>query len=346
VKALIIGLGSIGQRHTRNLRALLGDSVEIIAYRVRRLNHVVTPAMVADAEQNVEDVYKIRTFTTLEEALAQKPDVAYICNPSSLHVPVARACVEAGCDIFLEKPVSDSLEGTAELLELVRQRKSIVMVGYQLRFHPCVLRLTEIVRSGVLGNLIGVRAVIGEYLPNWHPYEDYRITYAARSELGGGVVLSQIHEFDYLYSLFGLPSRIYALGGHWSELEIDVEDTASTLMEAVVDGRPLPIQLHQDFLQSPPSRHCEVIGDRGRVVMDFPSLTVSLFIRNTAEPEVFRVENFDRNSLFLDQARHFLHCVETREKPVVDLADGLQSLRMALAVKDSIAKHKPIDLKD
>src|SRR5580698_4268156 len=100
MKILIIGLGGIGQRHTRNLRALLGDSVEIIAYRVRRLTHVVTPTMVADQQRNVEDVYNIRTFHSLEEALAQKPDVALVCNPSSLHVPVTRACLEAGCDVF------------------------------------------------------------------------------------------------------------------------------------------------------------------------------------------------------------------------------------------------------
>jgi predicted dehydrogenase len=344
VKILIIGLGGIGQRHTRNLRALLGDSVEIIAYRVRRLTHVVTPTMGADTERNVEDVYNIRTFPTLEEALAEKPNIAFVCNPSSLHVTVTRACLAAGCDVFLEKPLADSLDGTAELVELAHRHKRIAMVGYQLRFHPCVIRLTEIVRSGVLGNLLGVRATIGEYLPNWHPYEDYRIMYASRADLGGGVVLSQIHEFDYLYSLFGLPRRIYALGGHWSELEVDVEDTASILMEAPLGGRVLPIQLHQDFLQSPPSRQCEVIGDRGRAVMDLVSLTVSLFTRGKSEPEVFRLENFDRNNLFLDQTRHFLHCVETREKPIVDIADAVQSLRMALAVKQSIAEHRPIDL--
>ena len=346
MKILIIGLGGIGQRHARNLRALLGDSVEIIAYRVRRLTHVVTPTMGADQERNVEEVYNITTFHLLEEALAQKPDIAYVCNPSSLHVAVTRACLLAGCDIFLEKPLADSLDGTAELVSLAHTRQRICMVGYQLRFHPCVIRLAEIVRSGVLGNLLGVRATIGEYLPNWHPYEDYRIMYAARADLGGGVVLSQIHEFDYLYSLFGLPSRIYALGGHWSDLEIDVEDTASILMEAPLGSRVLPIQLHQDFLQSPASRQCEVIGDKGRAVMDLHALTVSLFTLGQAKPEVLRLENFDRNNLFLDQARHFLHCVETREKPIVDLADGIQSLRMALAVKQSIAAHQPVDLGD
>ena len=344
MKVLIIGLGGIGQRHTRNLRALLGDSVEIIAYRVRRLTHVVTPTMGADQERNVEDVYNISTFHSLDEALAEKPDIAYVCNPSSLHVAVTRACLIAGCDIFLEKPLADSLEGTAELVVLAREHKRIAMVGYQLRFHPCVIRLTEIVRSGVLGNLLGVRATIGEYLPNWHPYEDYRIMYASRAELGGGVVLTQIHELDFLYSIFGTPTRIYSVGGHWSDLEIDVEDTASSLMEIPFDGRILPIQLHTDYLQSPPNRQCEVIGDRGRVVMDLQAQTVTTYTRNNPTPEIFRIDNFDRNNLFLDQARHFLHCVKTREKPVVDIADGIQSLRMALAIKQSIAEHKPIEL--
>jgi predicted dehydrogenase len=344
VKVLIIGLGGIGQRHIRNLRALLGDSVEIIAYRVRRLTHVVTPTMGADQERNVEEVYNIRTFSSLDEALAQKPDIAYICNPSSLHVAVTRSCLIAGCDIFLEKPLADSLDGTAELVDLARKHKRIAMVGYQLRFHPCVIRLTEIVRSGVFGNLLGVRATIGEYLPNWHPYEDYRTMYAARADLGGGVVLTQIHEFDFLYSIFGVPTRVYAVGGHWSELEVDVEDTASILMEAAYASRILPIQLHQDYLQSPPTRQCEVIGDRGRVTMDLHAQTVTTYTRNNPTPEIFKIENFDRNNLFLDQARHFLHCVETREKPIVDIADGIQSLRMALAVKQSIADHKPVDL--
>ena len=346
MKILMIGLGGIGQRHTRNLRALLGDSVEIIAYRTRRLTHVVTPTMGADAERNVEEVYNITSFDSLAEALAQKPDMAFVCNPSSLHVEVTRACLLAGCDVFLEKPLADSLDGTAELVEIAWQKNLIAMVGYQLRFHPCVKKLQQVVGSGELGSLLAVRSTIGEYLPNWHPYEDYRAMYAARAELGGGVVLTQIHELDFLYSIFGAPSRVYAVGGHWSDLEVDVEDTASSLMEVPWQGRRLPIQLHTDYLQSPPNRQTEVIGDHGRAVMDLNAQTVSVYQRNVPQPEVFRVENFDRNELFLDQTRHFLQCVETREKPVVDLADGIQSLRMALAIKRSIATHAVVDVED
>lgn len=344
MRFLMIGLGGIGQRHVRNLRTLLGDAAEFIAYRVRRQMHVVTPTMSADTSRNVEDAYSIRAFSKLDEALAEKPDVAFVCNPSSLHLPVALSCIRAGCDAFIEKPLSNSIEGTAELIRTAAKQERIAMVGYQLRFHPCLRKLEEIVQSGVLGNLLAVRATIGEYLPNWHLYEDYRQMYAARADMGGGVVLSQIHEFDYLYSLFGLPRRIFAVGGHWSELEIDVEDTASILMECSVAGRSLPIQLHLDYLQSPPSRQCEVIGDRGRALMDLHALTVAVFVRSNATPDLYSFAGFERNQLFQDQLIHFLECVKKRARPVVDLKDGLQSLRMALAAKDSMATHQPVEL--
>jgi predicted dehydrogenase len=344
MKILMIGLGGIGQRHTRNLRALLGNRAEIIAYRVRRQTHVVTPTMGADATRNVEEEYSIRVFPSIGAALAERPDLSFVCNPSNLHLSMALACVRAGCDVFIEKPLTNSMQGTDELIRAVGERNCIAMVGYQLRFHPCLQKLGETVKSGILGNLLSVRATIGEYLPNWHPYEDYRHMYAARADLGGGVVLSQIHEFDYLYSIFGLPKRVYAIGGHWSDLEIDVEDTASILMECCVGGRPLPIQLHQDYLQSPPSRQCEVIGDRGRATMDLQALTVTVFTRGNATPEVHSFAGLERNQLFLDQMSHFLECVNTRRRPAVDLKDGLQSLRMALAVKKSIATHQPVEL--
>ncbi len=347
MKILLVGLGGIGQRHARNLRALLGDRVELLAYRVRRLPALITAKLDTLPDKDVEAEHKIRAFADLDEALREKPDAAFICNPSSLHMEVARKCVQAGCDLFIEKPVSDSLDGISELLQMVEDGKRVAMVGYQLRFHPCVKQLAAVVKSGSLGRLLSVRAVVGEYLPGWHPYEDYRQMYASRADLGGGVILSQIHEFDYLYSIFGLPQRLYSLGGHWSDLEIDVEDSAQTLMQCVVDGRPLPVHVAQDYLQRPPSRQCEVIGDQGKVVVDFHKLSVTVYQgANALTPTVHSFEGFDRNELFLDELRHFLDCIERRQRPDVDLAAGVESLRIALAVKKSIASRRLVELSE
>ena len=167
MRVLIVGLGGVGQRHLRNLRTLLGDAVEILAYRVRKLSHVITPTLQIDTDRDVAREYGVRVFGDLGSALAEKPDIAFICNPSSLHISVALNCVRAGCDLFVEKPLSDGLAGLPELQALVEKQRRIVMVGYQLRFHPCFLRMQEIVRRGLLGNLLAVRAAVGEYLPGW-----------------------------------------------------------------------------------------------------------------------------------------------------------------------------------
>jgi predicted dehydrogenase len=343
MKILILGLGGIGQRHARNLRSILQDRVELLAYRVRGLTHMISPTLEADAGRNVEKELGIHVLPDLEAALAQRPDAAFICNPTSLHVETALACVAAGCDLFIEKPLSDRLDGVDQLIEAVEQAKRIAMVGYQLRFHPCLRTLASVIDSGALGAILAVRSTIGEYLPGFHPYEDYRESYAARADLGGGVVLTQIHEFDYLYSLFGPVRSVYALGGHWSHLDLDVEDVASTLMQATIGNRPLPIHLQQDYLQRPAVRQCEVTGDRGKAILDLRALSVTV-VSPEGPPLVHSFADFDRNVMFIEEVRHFLACVEARTKPIVDLRDGRQSLEMAVAVKRSIASGTVVAL--
>jgi predicted dehydrogenase len=162
--------------------------------------------------------------------------------------------------------------------------------------------------------------------------------------LGGGVILSQIHEFDYLYWLFGLPHSIYTRGGHLSRLEIDVEDTADTLMECVLDDRPLPVSLHQDYIQRPLSRFCDVYGEAGKIRMDLRALRVDVFDAQGDLEEASSFENFQRNQLFLDELECFLADLQGKPMPLVNLQDGVQSLRMALAAKESLVTGKVIGL--
>jgi predicted dehydrogenase len=167
--------------------------------------------------------------------------------------------------------------------------------------------------------------------------------YASRADLGGGVVLSQIHELDYLYWLFGMPRRVLAIGGHLSSLEIDVEDTASILMDCVVDGRPIPVHLHQDYIQRPPSRSCQVIGNDGKILVDFCALSLTRYDGKGQLVENTTFENLQRNQLFLDEMNHFLACIEGRETPIASLHDGAQSLRIALAAKESLVSGRLVE---
>src|SRR5271166_348249 len=161
MKALILGLGGIGQRHARNLRALCGDAIELCAYRVRGRPHVLTSQLAEDHTKRVAEEFGIRLFRDLQSALDARPQIAFITNPTSLHIESALACAKAGCDLFIEKPLSHSLEMVQTLIEQVEHRQLIAMVGYQLRFHPCLERFSQIVESGALGRLLMVRATVG-----------------------------------------------------------------------------------------------------------------------------------------------------------------------------------------
>ena len=340
MKVLMIGLGGIGQRHLRNLRTQFGDQVEVLAYRVRKQSDVLTDKLQIEPGSSLEEKYGIIVFNDLDSALAQKPDVAFICNPSSLHIPVALAAAEAGCHLFIEKPLSHNLDDIDKLIELIDRKKLIALVAYQMRFHPCLKRVQSLLSQNSIGPVLAVRAEVGEYLPGWHLYEDYRQMYASRRELGGGVILSQIHEMDYLYWMFGLPRRVFTMGGHLSSLEIDVEDVASILM----DCGGIPVHLHQDYIQRPPSRTLQIIGDKGKIVADFRTLTVEQFDQNGKSLGCNCYEGFDRNQLFMDELAHFFACVEGKESPLVSLRDGARSLRMALAAKESLETGKVVEL--
>ena len=343
LRALIVGLGSIGQRHARNLRALVGDDVELLAYRARGLSHVIEGGIASDRE-TVADRLGIREFTNLDEALARRPDIAFVCNPTRMHLAVAQRLAEAGCHLFIEKPVSDTLDGVDVLDRTVRDRGVVAVVGCQLRFHPLLRRVHGLLGEHALGRVVAARIAVGEYLPAWHPYEDYRTSYAARRDLGGGVILTLIHELDYAYWLFGAPRKLYAVGGHLSDLELDVEDTASILMDCGVDRRPLPVHVHMDFLQRPPTRSCEIIGTTGRLSLDLVAATLRRYDADGTLVEECSAADVERNRLFLDELTHFLACVRGDEQPLVPLADGITTLRVALAARHAIDTGRPATL--
>lgn len=335
MKVLFAGLGSIGQRHLRNLRALR-DGVDVIAWRTRGLDRVVHDDLRADDGADPLAFYRARGVPTLEAGLAERPDCTFVCNPTSMHVPVALAALRAGSHVFLEKPASDGMRDVNTLAEEARQRKRVVYVGYQFRFHPALQYLETLLKGGAAGRVLAVHAAVGAYLPDFHAFEDYRHTYAARRTLGGGVVLTQSHEIDYLCHLFGVPKTVYAVGGHLSALEIDVEDFAAVTMDCGTSARALPVTLTMDFLQKPAVRRCEVLGEEGKIVMDIAAASLIRFGRDGSMNEYRQWPDFRRNDMYLDQLRHFLACCAGMDTPRVDLAAGTHSLQVALAILRSI----------
>jgi predicted dehydrogenase len=344
-RALFVGLGGIGQRHLRNLRGLRGNDVEVHAYRVRREQQVVDDALQVVPGEQLEQKYDVRVHTELERALAQRPDVVFVTNPSSLHVEITREALSAGAHVLVEKPLSHSLEGVAQLVHENRARQLVGYVAYQLRFHPGFVRARDVLREGLIGRPLFAEAVVGEYLPGFHPYEDYRRMYASRRELGGGVTLSQIHEIDYLMALLGRPERVFSLGGKLSNLELDVDDVSSSLLEfRGAEGRMLPVRLHQDFLQRPAERRLVLVGEQGKLEW---SLSGRSFRRWSADGSLCETHDYSelpRNVLFEAELQHFLSCVEQGDEPNVSLGSGAESLAVALALLESQQSGLPVNV--
>ena len=333
---LFIGLGGIGQRHLRNVRNVLGPNARLSAYRVRRETTLLNDQLQAVEGGNLESEYLPEIFESLEEALKQEPTIAIIANPTSLHIPVATQALKAGCHLFIEKPLSHDLSGVAELIHTAEKMKKVAFVAYQLRFHPAVNALIREIDAGRCGIIYGARAEVAEYLPNFHPYEDYRRMYASRSDLGGGVTLTQIHEIDLIYRLFGMPVSAWSVGGKISNLEVDVEDSATSLLRFQrADGRSFAVEIHQDYLGRPPRRSLSVWGSEGKLDLNLRQGRLDFVGNDGTQRCLVDAKDHPRNQLFEDELRHFLDCVEKRTPTEVPLKDGAASLEIALGLLES-----------
>lgn len=325
---LIAGFGSIGRRHYRNLKEL----------GYTRFLFLRSGRSTIDAAEIAEH----RSSSDLGELLSERPFAAVISNPSSLHIPIAQAAAEADCHLLIEKPVSHTLEGCERLRETCDSRRLTAMIGCQFRFHPLLLNLEAAIRDGRLGRVVGARAEWGEYLPAWHPWEDHRQTYAARADLGGGVVLTLIHPFDYLYKLFGPVETVRAQMAQVPSLETSCEDWAETTLQfrSGVVG-----QIHLDYLQRPPVHQLTVWGDAGRATLNFLAGTLVRTSIDGVVTEEQTPPGFERNSMFLAELRNFLQGIASGKATACTLADGIAVLQTALAAKQS-ASHESISLVD
>jgi predicted dehydrogenase len=327
MKILIAGLGSIGRRHFRNLISL-GEK-DIVLLRTRK-------ATLSD-----DELTGFPVETSLEGALQKhKPDAVVVANPTSMHLDVAIPAAEAGCHLLLEKPVSNSLERLDVLQQAAQKSGSRILVGFQFRYHPTLNKAREIIGSGALGKILTVHAHWGEYLPQWHPWEDYRQSYAARTDLGGGVIVTLTHPLDYLRYLLGDVESLWSFNGHISPLEVDVEDVAEIGLKfssGAVGG------VHVNYFQRPPVHRLEIVGTNGTLYWD--NADGILHFQKTPAPfgsysdqppapvtESFTPpEGFERNQLFLAQTRHFMEIMRGESEPACTLQDGIMALRLALA---------------
>ena len=331
MKFLIAGLGSIGRRHFRNLIAL-GEK-NIVLLRTRK-------ATLPD-----DELAGYPVETDIHEALKKhKPAAVIVANPTALHLDIAIPAAEAGCHILLEKPISDSLARLDTLQQAAQKSGSKILVGFQFRYHPTLNKARELIQANALGKVLTVHAHWGEYLPQWHPWEDYRASYAAREDLGGGVIRTLTHPLDYLRYLIGEVDSLWSFNGHISTLELEVEDVAEIGLKftnGAVGG------VHLNYFQRPPVHRLEIVGTHGTLrwdnadgILHFHQMPADFgsYSDNPPAPIIQSFtppEGFERNQLFVSQTRHFIETAQGESEPICTLEDGIMALRLALAARGS-----------
>jgi len=325
---LIAGLGSIGRRHLKNLKAL--GHKKFVLYRTGK-------STLPD-----DETFDIPTEYDLTKALAHKPIATIVTNPTALHMPVALAAAASGSHLFLEKPISHTMEGVKDLRRLVRKKDLIALVGFQFRFHPGLRQIKRLLEENVVGQVVSVQAHWGEYLPSWHPWEDYRQGYSAKAKLGGGVLLTLCHPFDYLRWLIGEVTSVSATQSRSGGLGIDVEDSADVLLHFKSGAIG---NVHLDYIQHPAEHTLRIIGQTGVIHWDNSDGQVRWYSERRGKWEKQPVPNgFDRNELFLGEMQHFLSCIIGNEQPLCTLDDGISTLQIVLAAKKSAREKKAVEL--
>lgn len=315
-RILIAGLGSIGARHLKNLLDLGVEDILLLRAK----------------NEPAQEAPHIPVWTSLEDALNQKPDAVIVSTPTSRHLDAALPAAQAGCHLFVEKPLSHTWEGVESLLAVARAKGIVGMVGFDMRFDPGLRKARDLIQAGAIGLITAIQAQVGQYLPDWHPWEDYRKGVSARVETGGGVILDLIHEIDYVTWLMGEAKEVMSMNGRVGNLEIETEDTAAILIR--FENNAIGT-INLDYIQRALSRSCRIVGEEGTIAWDLMNQKVSWYLAADKAWHEFSYAGFQRNDRFLAEMKHFLDCLQGKAEPEVNLEAGSRSLKIALAAKES-----------
>ncbi|MBL75314.1 MAG: hypothetical protein CL763_00055 [Chloroflexi bacterium] len=328
MKILIVGFGSIGKRHMRNILSKKNMNI-IICSKRKDLKF---------QEKNIKIV------KTLDQGIAEKPDIAFVTNETSYHISAATKLANAGIDLFIEKPLSSSENGIKQLKKIIKQKRIITLIGCDHRFHPCLKKIKDIIDKKTLGRIMSVQVESSSLLSDWHPYEDYRKGYSAKEKLGGGIAMTMTHELDFLQWFFGDIKEIFSITKKISELEITADDISTMTM---IFKNNIIGELHLDYFARPQFKSCKIKSTKGTLYWNSDENSIKIFYNNQNKwKTIFQEKKFERNQMFVKELEYFLKCVKNRECSFNDINDGEKIVQVILGAKKSSQMKKIVRIKN
>lgn len=324
MKAAVVGYGSIGQRFVKILSNI--SNIEIV---------------LCSKKKTIKNLRKnIILCHSIKECILLQPDVVFITNITSAHIPTAKIFAKNGIPLFIEKPLSHSIRGVNELGSIIKSKKLITMIGCNMRFHKAISKINEVIKKERLGKILSIKVENGSFLPDWHPGENYSNSYAAQKKLGGGVVLTNIHEIDYLYWFFGMPKEVFSITRKLSDLKV-FEDFSSILL----NYKNKVCEIHLDFFQKPSDRSCKIIGTKGIISWDSKLKSIKLYDNNKKRWKIIlSLKNYDSNLMYVNEIKYFLDSIKKNKKTINDFNDASKTLKISLAALKSSKQKRVVPL--
>jgi predicted dehydrogenase len=284
---LVIGLGSIGNRHIQNLVEL--NFKNIFVFRQK------------SSENLIINNQKIKVLSSWKDLEGMKIYTSIICSPTSMHVDQLIKLINLGSHVLVEKPLFNNRKNLKQLKDVVSKSNKFLSIAYMMRFHPLIIKIKEIIDTNKYGKLISFNTKWGEYLPNWHPWEDYRTSYASNKKLGGGVSLTLSHDIDLVIWLVN--AKVYKtkhIKNFSSPLEIDVESGSDILYEFKngVTGHS-----HLNYYSKYNERYYSFIFENATIQFNY--YKSELVIRVNDKSEVILENKFKRNDMFINELQYF-----------------------------------------
>lgn len=304
-----VGMGSIGKRHLKNVCQLIasqGDTCSIDIYR---------SSMNRELPEDVRALVANQYLCSQE--VQREYDMVFITNPTSLHLDTAIKFRPFTKAFFIEKPVFGSFEVDEQIVEMLDEIPTYV--ACPLRYNPVLQYVKQNVE---LEKVVSVRAMSSSYLPDWRPGQDYRETYSAHAELGGGVDIDLIHEWDYMTWIFGMPTECLGIAGRFSNLEINSNDTALY----VAKNDKLTYELHLDYFGRKTQRTLDIFTQNDTIRCDIVGGTVSYL----KEGRTLDFNN-ERNAFQMAEIQHFFDIAVGRTVNDSSVKHGVEVLKLTKA---------------
>lgn len=298
IKVVIIGLGSIAQKHVLALRKI-NPKTKIYAYRRSIINE----------ENNIKHVYSLKEIEELS------PDFIIVSNPTNVHFDTLNFIYKLKTPLFIEKPLfSTKGEKELQLVNLINKNNS-TYVACNLRFHKGILEMKNILKGKRVEE---VNVYCGSYLPNWRPEVNYKEVYSANKEQGGGVHIDLIHELDYLYWIFGTPISTKKTFTNVSSLNISAYDYANYLWSYKTFNANVVL----NYFRRDTKRTFEVLTDKGTYFLDL--LENKIYFNN----KLVYFEPQDIVDLYESQMRFFIENAIEKKNRFNSITEGYKILEL------------------